>query len=133
MDGGVKAAKQTIDEANALLRIVCAKTDAFFTVQLRMLGVRLRNLAALQDSVFAHYAPLFELLQKHGPSMALVFFEEYRITATKYYERRYREALRSLQIKRLVPLPPTPLLGDDLSSGSNAHHRIVHVHAESIA
>lgn len=115
-DRGVKAAGETINEAQTLLRTACLSIRAFFTTQLRRLGVKVANLTALQDSALVPYAPLFGLLQAHDPRAAAELLAEYQVLASKYYERQYRVALQSLCIRRLVPLPPTSLLGDDLTS-----------------
>jgi hypothetical protein len=109
---GVRCAGETLVSGGELLRQTCHKTDRHFTARLKGLGTEIGNLGALQQLVFVKLEGLYGILDKYDNPKAGLWRREYVQVARIYYYRTYRGAMDQFGVKKSVPLPATPLIGD---------------------
>lgn len=92
--------------------LACSKAESHFLLRVRTLGKDVSNYAALHQTSFVRLTPIFHLMRKHYPKMAANVQLYYLLYAQHHYDGQYRRALRKFKINKLIPLAPTPLVGE---------------------
>lgn len=109
---GVKAASEVIIMGGSILKQANSKTFVHFTARLGAVGRDISSLGALQQSVFLRLKGLYEILKKYNENKATSFRKEYLLVAQQFYYQCYSDVVNRFALKKTVPLPPTPLVGD---------------------
>ena len=109
---GVQAARETITDVSKLIKQANSKTFRFFIDKLELVGKEVGSLTILQNAVFLKHQELYQILDKYDGTSADLLKREYLLVAQKFYLQNYTELVKRLRLKKMVPLPATPLIGN---------------------
>lgn len=109
---GIKAASEVVISVGSLLRHACIRISDYFLQSLHRLGRDMTNLGILQQSSFLRHRALFAIMAKYDGERAKSLKKQYTSAALTFYHQRYTEASGQLALREVIPMPPTPLIGD---------------------
>lgn len=112
----VRAASEILIDGSKLMKRACFKISQYFVSSLRSLGSEIGSLSALQQAAFLKFKPLYALLKKYDEEKSGKLLEYYIPKAANYHYQSYRSMWSRLDPKKIVPLPPSQLVGEIKSS-----------------